>query len=291
MRLGILLGLVALACGGAAEQRADDGSGPIAIGGTAGLGLTAGGSSAARGGDKAESGSATGGASGAAAATSGGSPATAGAPSGGAAAGHGGVATAGTSDSGGTSGAAAGDAGAGGESGAPPAPDDTGCLERPWSGNQADLSEKLPGLDCSSCSNGSELGYTVPSFCAPSRTCSEVIDLTTLPDDFLLLLPPGSAQKGTCQPQNCEGADGDPADLEGFTLQLLLKPLAGDHPSIKIETDENRRVLKRETPLIKCAEASSCYAYGAGAQFVVVVKPGAPRGWVRITVGTGAVCE
>lgn len=189
---------------------------------------------------------------------------------------------AGNSD-GGTSGAAAGDAGSGGEGGEPPPPDDTGCLPLPWSGNQADLNEKLPGIDCSSCSNGAELGYTVPAFCAP--TCPLMVSVSDLPKDVQILLPPGDAINGAaCKEQACD--DDAPIDLPGFKMQMLLQ-IDG---SYTITTDENRRVLPRERPLVECAEAASCYAFNGKRNLAIVVKPNAPRGWMRVTA-LGGICK
>lgn len=290
MRFLLLLGLGLLACGGGTTTDPAP-SGVIAVthGGSAGrAGLTAGDGTGDVTAGEAQGGGAVSppaGAAGEATASTGGyQQATGGTGNGGTP--EGGVV--GFSGSGGTSGAAAGDAGAGGESGDPPAPDDTGCIDRPWSGNLGNLSEQLPGIDCSSCSTGAAMGYAAPEFCAGVTSCMAAVDVTTLPHDVFLLLPPGAAQAG-CREQNCANANGDPADLPGFRLQLLLNIPTGH--TVKIETDGARRVLKRDLPLIKCTEASSCYAFGSQAQFAIVVTPYAPRGWVRIKVDTGDTCK
>jgi hypothetical protein len=274
MRLGFLLGLVLLACGGESDNAppgdagggvssssmGDGGSG--SKGGKASVSKPQGGSESAAGGA--------------------GTAGDAGAPAAGSSD-EGGASGAAPSD-GGASGAAAGDAGAGGEGGAStPAPDDTGCIERPWTGNQADLSEKVPGLDCSSCSNGTDLGYMKPAWCSDVASCGATRDVAELgADDVLILLPPGDGQdqsEETCKEQACAVDDDSYVNLPGFIEQLRF--VQSTESPLRIDVDENRRVLSKYGPPL-CANVSNCYAFGGGDLISIVVKPSAPRGWVRI---------
>lgn len=301
MRFLMLLGFGVLACGGSAangqvsETAAGSGGASSAAGATAGLTskLTSGGGATGRAGAAPAAG-----AGGAVAAASGGTtagaPSSAGTSAGGSLSGSGGVASAGTggasaAGSGGTSGAAAGDAGPGGEGGAPPAPDDTGCMERPWSGNLADLSEKLPVFDCSGCSNARELGYELTDgFCEGINTCTAVIDASILPADSYIILPKTSLQTGSvCGREQACGSAAAPQDFPGFDLQLTLNITGA-----KVEVDDARRVLPRNVPLLACGDVASCYAVGSPAQLAVVAPTNAPRGWLRVRHGgTVAACE
>lgn len=287
MRLVMLLGLGLLACGGEAGKTASPaGGGTPGAGGSAagnhGLGSApaAGGSEAAQAGAGAPSGGSDptggGGSGGAAQAGSAGTD-------GGPLAGSGG---AGGSQSveGGASGAAGApdeQGGAGGEGGGAP-PDDTGCIPRPADGNLGNPGQ-IAGYDCSSCSNASELGYTTPSLCG-ATSCGSEVKVADLPDDVLILLPPGS--HGGCGAQACD-ENGTAVAYPGWIGQLMLALPAG---GVRIDTDPFRRVVKRDIPLLECTEITTCERYGSVAKFGIVVLPDAPRGWVRIRRGQTDPC-
>jgi hypothetical protein len=284
MRLGFLLGLGLLACGGesgTAPFAATGGSMNSVEGGSSGASISDGGAGSKGG--KPQGGAGAAGSGGATTAGKGGS-------------------AAGNSDAGGTSGASPGDGGAsgaaagdGGEAGASgAAPNDTGCVERPWTGNQGDLSEKALGLDCSSCSTGAELGYTKPSLCGAAAQCMTDIDVTELGgDDVFILLPPAAVQAATCNGQTCKGEDGEAAHLDGYVGQVRLWLPAGH--TVRIDVDENRRAIHHGftlDSLHSCAEvdASTCLAFGSERHLRIVAKESAPRGWARIRLVNEA-CE
>lgn len=283
MRLGFLLGLAVLACGGGTDHAA---FGPTVVPQGGASGSSVGDSGSGSTGGKRSISKPQGGAA---------------SPSGGAAAaGSGGTSTAGNGDAGGTSGAAPSEGGAsgaaagdGGEAGAggasTTAPDDTGCIERPWTGNVSDLSEKALGIDCSSCSTGAALGYSAPSWCDDVPACGATRNVAELgADDVLILLPPGTGQDQsdvTCKEQACAVDHESYVDFPGFVEQLRLVQSA--ESPLHIEVDENRRVLSKRGPP-KCEEVSSCYAFGGADLISIVVKPNAPRGWVRIRVANEA---
>lgn len=272
MRYCVALGLVALACGGEAAT-----SKFAAVGGSSGDEAGSAGAqsfgSKTSGGTKSVAGDAS----------------SAGKPSGGSA---GSLSAAGTGDVGGgasgasmgdagASGASAGDAGAGGEGGSPPAPDDTGCVERPWTGNNGDLSEKVPGYDCSSCTTGSALGYTTPAFCGTVQNCNGAVFVADdLGPDSFVLLPPGSAQGAGCEEQGCDDGGQIPSHFPGYVEQLRIVLPAEEEPW-RVEVDEHRLVINRSS-LEACDAPATCYASGSYRVLSVVVKPDAPRGWVRI---------
>jgi hypothetical protein len=295
MRLGFLVGLVLLACGGESANTTFD---PVAGagGGASGSSISDGGSGSKggkpsvnkpQGGSQSTAGGATAaGSGGATTAGSGGSAAGNGDAGGtsGAAPSDGGASGAAAGD-GGASGAAAGDGGAAGASGS--APNDTGCVERPWTGNQGDLNEKALGLDCSSCSTGAELGYTAPAWCGEAKQCQVELDVAALGfHDVLILLPPGAEQTGICTNSPvCKNDDGDAENLAGYVAQLRLRGVA------RIDVDESRRVVYGQETLeglVKCDDVATCAAFGDERRFKIIAKVGAPRGWARIRLGGGA---
>lgn len=271
MRYLVTIGLMALACGGA-SGRADI-QVEVGTGGSGGA-PSAGETSVTTGGRKTPQQVAAAGAGAVAEAGQGGE-----AEVGGGVAANGGATAAGsggTPTSGGGGGEPAG--------GAPEPPDDTGCIERPWSGNPADLSEKLTVLDCSGCSNGAELGYVVPDWCG-ELACHSWFDFTKVAGkDALLLLPAPS--DNTCGNANCSDAQNEPADVAGLKVQALLSLGSGFH----LETDAERGLVTFELPLRACSSDLSCFAMGNGAKVALMAKPGTKRGWVRIH-GDQAACQ
>lgn len=279
MRIGLLLGLGLAACGGngsAGFRPVDDGMGGIGVAGA--VGNAKGGSSNAAASDTAQGGTSSGSAG----------ESAVGAGTGGQAQGGGGASTTAGESAGGSDPGTAGSPDVGGAGGVPAAPDDTGCVEPPSDGNPGGA-EPLPGLDCSGCSNGAELGYSVPDWCDAARLCQVVIDPTELDgDDVFILLPAASEQGGSCGAQPCRNGDGDLEPLIGYKLQLIVK---GTAKGLRIETDEHRAVLQTETkPYSACEPAPQC-GYYAGSNLRVMVADGAPRGWVRISVGGGLPCD
>lgn len=172
--------------------------------------------------------------------------------------------------------------GAGAGSAGAPARDDTGCIERPLTGNVSDLEERYNGIDCSGCSNGLALGYLSIGECSAHPTCGATLD--AIPGKTFVLLPPVSPS-APCITEACNDESGTLVPLPGYVQQVTVRISAGS--AFAIEVDEHRRVLHHVVMqgdfTDKCEDTARCMALGGPVLVAVVAEPNAPRGWLRIT--------
>jgi len=181
-------------------------------------------------------------------------------------------------------------------------------------GSAGTVSETLR-LDCSDQASAGSTGAAVPDFCAGAKTCTGVVDLAELSaKELTILLPPAAAQ----DPVACDGAllactgvEGALGSRAGSVNQLritwptswteTLGPMGwSETRALRIETDSQRTYSLRVSKNLPAGIGDSCYQQKACFylpdssiihELVVLSKPNAPSGWVRIQLDAPMACQ